>query len=128
MKSCLFDIWTRHTGTNILTQSLTVKYPCGQCSQQFSHKGVLDKHQRSVHEGVKYPCGQCGKQFSSKEYVAEHQRSVHEGVKYHCGQCDKQLSRKENLTRHHKSLHSILFCLEITNKCFHDILFKSNAF
>ena len=82
-----------------------VKYPCGQCGKQFSQKGTLVRHLRTVHEEAKYPCGQCGKQFSQKGSLDEHQRSVHEGVKYPCGQCGKQFSQKGNLARHHKSVH-----------------------
>ena len=37
-----------------------VKYHCEQCNHQFTTKGSLAEHKRSVHEGVKYPCEQCG--------------------------------------------------------------------
>ena len=44
-----------------------MKYPCGQCEYQTIQKVNLEKHKRSVHEGIKYSCGQCEYQTTSKE-------------------------------------------------------------
>ena len=44
-----------------------MKYPCGQCVYQATEKGSLDKHQRSVYEGIKYPCEQCEYQATQKK-------------------------------------------------------------
>ena len=55
-----------------------MKYPCGQCEYQATTKGSLDKHRRSVHEGIKYPCGQCEYQATTKGSLDQHRRSVHE--------------------------------------------------
>ena len=65
----------------------------------------LGEYKRAVHEGIKFPCGQCGKQFSHKGDVAKHQRAVHAGIKYPCGQCDKEFSSMTNLARHRRTLH-----------------------
>ena len=51
-------------------------------------KESLDRHKRSVHEGMKYPCGQCEYQATTKENLDRHKRSVHEGIKYPCQQCE----------------------------------------
>ena len=49
--------------------------------------GDLERHIRSVHEGMKYSCGHCEYQATQKGHLEQHRRSVHEAMKYACGQC-----------------------------------------
>ena len=53
-----------------------MKYPRGQCDYQATTKGDLDKHRRSVHEGIKYPCGQCEYQATQKGNRDKHKVSI----------------------------------------------------
>ena len=39
----------------VCATSKGVKYPCGECSQQATSKGNLNRHQRAVHDDVMYP-------------------------------------------------------------------------
>ena len=55
-----------------------------------TRKESLDRHKRSVHEGIKYPCNQCEYLASRKEHLDRHKRLVHEGIKFPCGQCKHQ--------------------------------------
>ena len=54
-----------------------MKYPCGQCEYQATTNGDLDRHRRSVHEGIKYPFQQCEYQATTKGGLDQHRRSVH---------------------------------------------------
>ena len=58
------------------------KYPCGLCEYQATRKESLNKHERSVHEGIKYPCSQCEYQATSKSNLQKHRRSVHNEIVY----------------------------------------------
>ena len=55
--------------------------------------------------GSKFQCSQCDKLFSHNKVVDRHIRSVHEGVKYACNQCDHQATTQSHLTRHVKRKH-----------------------
>ena len=47
----------------------------------------LTTHKQSKHEGIKYICSKCGKEFSQKGDVTKHIRSVHDEKKYQCKGC-----------------------------------------
>ena len=57
-----------------------MKYPCGKCEYQATTKGSVDRHRKSVHEGIRYPCRQCEYQAATKGNLERHRRSIHEGV------------------------------------------------
>ena len=50
-----------------------MKYPCGQCESQAT-KESLDRHKRSLHEGIKYPYNECEYQATRKERLDQHKR------------------------------------------------------
>ena len=54
------------------------------------------EYQREAHEGVKYPCGQCLEQFSQNGNLGNHQRQVYEGVNYPCNKCNYQATTNKN--------------------------------
>ena len=64
-----------------------LKYPCNQCTSEFTRKDNLKEHKKSVHENVKYSCNQCKSKFTQNGELKIHKMSVHENVKYPCDQC-----------------------------------------
>ena len=54
-------------------------FDCDFCDKNFSFKGNLNKHIKSVHEGKKpFKCKVCDKCFSVKCNLNSHIESVHE--------------------------------------------------
>ena len=43
----------------------TLVYPCQECHKEFSSKGNLSVHAKTVHGGVHYQCIKCEKIYSS---------------------------------------------------------------
>ena len=72
------------------------RYPCGLCSNFFSRKQNIARHQSTVHEGVGYLCIQCDKQSYWKKNLGEHQRAAHEGVKYPWAMRGKTFSERKS--------------------------------
>ena len=63
---------------NMLKQE--IKYPCNQCPSNFTRKGNLKTHMKSVHEGVKHKCNLCQYKATQKGNLKRHMKSVHEGI------------------------------------------------
>ena len=121
--------------TYLQIHSTTKKYKCHHCNKAFSENGNLQKHIKSVHEGIKptkkYKCNSCNKFFrgDSARYFSiswniffkfailqilffinfryRHFRNVHEGIKDHyCGICGKSFTSYGVLKNHLKTIHS----------------------
>ena len=58
--------------------------------------------------GQKFECPECEYQFTQKGNLATHTKSVHMGQKFQCPECEYQATWKGSLVRHQKSLH--MFC------------------
>ena len=82
------------------------QYACNQCDYQATYSMYdLEKHVKSIHEGVKYSCNQCDKQFKTQSNVARHFQSVHKSVKYSCNKCNFQTTLSSSLKVHIQSKH-----------------------
>ena len=84
---------------------VTMKGYCDKCDKQFSNQFSLDRHLKSVHEGVKYPCDQCNHKATLKDSLQKHIKAIHDGVKYPCLQCSYKASFQSDLLIHQKSVH-----------------------
>ena len=84
------DYWDREVDQEkepMMIQSLAVcegimnkKFACNHCPKHFKIRGNLNRHIRTVHEGIKFTCDECDKQFASKQCLNRHIQSVHEGI------------------------------------------------
>ena len=74
-----------------LVHEENIKNMCKICEKSFSSKQYLNRHIKSVHEGIKdHKCDLCEKSFSTKQYLNTHMKSVHEGIKDHkCELCER---------------------------------------
>lgn len=87
-------------------QKLTGNFKCDVCSNTFSRKSILFKHQNIVHNKMKpYMCNFCDYTASKKSTVDLHMRQ-HTGEKpFKCDICDYKTSDHNSLRRH-KMTHS----------------------
>ena len=84
-----------------------LKVECPNCDNYFANKWVLDRHIKTVHEGVTYACNhdQCYKKYTCSRSLRQHIKTAHEGIKFPCNQCQKQFSTKHGLYIHTKAVH-----------------------
>jgi len=80
-------------------------FPCEQCEKQFTHRGGLNLHIRSVHEGVRYQCEICDHKSTTKGDLKVHVQSIHEGVRHQCEVCDFKSTTKSGLGVHVRTVH-----------------------
>ena len=71
----------------------------------FTHKGNLNTHIKSIHEGKTYQCQLCEQKFTQKGSLNTHIKSIHEGKTYHCQHCEQRFTQKGNLSTHIKYIH-----------------------
>jgi len=83
-----------------------VKYPCDQCNYKATASSSLQQHIKSIHDGVTYPCDQCNYKAKDPSHLRRHIKSIHEGVKYPCNQCNYKFSYPSDLKRHTNRFHS----------------------
>ena len=92
--------------TNIKKYKFEIyKYPCHKCDKIFGNIAHLQRHTKSIHEGIKYPCNICKKAFTQKVSLDKHIKCVHEHLKFPCDMCDAILSRQDRLASHKKEKH-----------------------
>ena len=61
-------------------------------------------HVELVHMQKRVPCSFCGKEMS-EVHLQRHIRSIHQGVRYKCDQCEKSFDRPYRLKKHKESVH-----------------------
>jgi len=54
---------------------------------------------------VKYQCEHCEYKSKYSFAINRHRRSMHEGIKYECSLCDHKATTQSNLKRHQKNKH-----------------------
>ena len=96
---------SRYRNRNKLADNSNRNLSCDKCNAQFANQYNLQRHIKSIHEGLKFSCDQCDYQASHQSNLTTHIKSVHEGVRFLCNQCDYQASQQANLTTHIKSKH-----------------------
>jgi len=90
---------------NTITVSTRKMIPCPKCDKQFTHRGTLNRHIRSIHDGITYPCDQCDHKATTKGSLKQHIISQHEGAFYQCAHCEYKASTTSRLSIHIKSIH-----------------------
>ena len=80
---------------------------CGICDATLINKHALQRHMKSVHEGVKpYNCAICLTSFTQKGNLNQHIKIVHKQQKpFKCEICEFSCSQKGNLTIHIETVH-----------------------
>ena len=82
-------------------------YKCDKCYMQFSKKGNLKRHNKTIHDKIKnYECDKCDMKFSTKGNLKTHKTAVHDKIKnYECDKCDYKCSQSSDLKKHNKQVH-----------------------
>lgn len=86
-------------------EGLKIKIPCDLCDKVSSSNAGHSYHKRTVHEGRKYPCNKCNLSYKLKSNLSIHFKTVHEGLKYPCDLCDWVFSSTKTLLCHKQSIH-----------------------
>ena len=107
--------------------TLTMCDKCVFCDVTFSHKSVLEKHVKKIHENIKsYKCNLCEKTFGGRSHFETHVKIVHENIKaYDCNTCNKSFGNKKDLERHVSTIHEGIKAYKC-DSCDKDFGYKSN--
>ena len=86
-------------------------YDCQECKFQATSRVRINRHQKSIHEGLKYKCIECN--FKGRD-LKTHMKLLHDNInsKFQCKECDYQVSIEALLKRHHDSVQK-----RITYQC-----------
>ena len=57
--------------------------PSEQCNYKAKTKDNLKIHHQSLHIGEDHSCQECGQQFTHEGTLNRHKKSIHEGLQYH---------------------------------------------
>ena len=107
-------------------------FECSTCSEVFSDKRSLKKHERShLPKELRAVCDICGKNFASKAGLVAH-RVIHSETKqYICEYCGYGFNQKGNLMTHmktrmgfckgHKGVHTLMAECTVCNRSFTSI-------
>ena len=106
-----------HDGLDIKT------HICSKCTKAFGHKSYLNRHIKTIHDGIKkekcFHCQECEKSFINKSHLNSHVLAVHRGERpYKCSRCAKAFGQKTYLNRHEKIVHEGIKNSHLPNKSF----------
>ena len=90
-------------------------FKCDICSQQFSHKQTLQKHQMARLNPGGFQCHICLKTFDLKPYLKRHLHTHTTEKKFNCGVCRASFKRLDNCQKHMKIFHEMKE-IQIENK------------
>jgi uncharacterized Zn-finger protein len=93
-------------------------FECPVCKKVFGSTSYLRLHREAVHDGVRYPCLTCGKEFTQKGNMQKHVRTVHEKRQdFACPLCGKKFGEAGHMKRHREAVHDgvrhkcpVLYC------------------
>ena len=74
------------------------------CGKGFSAAHSMKIHVELVHMQKRIPCNFCGKEMS-EVHLQRHIRSIHQGVRYNCDCCEKSFDRPYRLKQHKMKVH-----------------------
>ena len=83
-------------------------FECDLCTKSYKNAEGLNKHNKSVHEGVRYQCDQCDiKEFSSTNGLKLHINNIHLKIEeqFACDLCAKTFKQAQTLKHHIRSFH-----------------------
>ena len=87
---------------------------CNFCTFQTIHKGVLKRHEGTVHkndktikEDAQYNCNICQYSTAEKGYLSNHIKSQHIYERFFCNICDYESTQKSHLSTHTKNVHRL---------------------
>jgi len=67
---------TKRTVTSATEQQ---KIQCKHCDKSFTQSGTLNRHVKTLHDGVRYRCTSCGYSSTSPQYLKQHSAKMHSG-------------------------------------------------
>eukprot|EP01083_Nonionella_stella_P271326 919381_1 len=76
------------------------RYPCSECSKDFSTRTVLKTHMRSHSGELPYSCDFCPRQFRWQTSLQVHTQMHTEEKPYECGICSKWFATRSSLGTH----------------------------
>ena len=102
------------------------KFKCEKCDYKTDVKSSLNRHIKSVHDGVKdILCPDCDFKCSFNGNLKQHIKSIHTKIKdFECDICDFKCNSKNYLTKHINRVHHEIRDFKCS-KC--DYKFKSNS-
>ena len=78
-------------------------FTCEYCSTNFTQKGNLKRHIKSIHEVINFKCERCEFTTTGKNKLREHTFSKHNQKKIKCSECSVEFNRNDNLAKHMKN-------------------------
>ena len=86
------------------------RFVCPQCDHEAQTNGGLQRHIKTIHEGIRYPCPQCEYKGTTKGGLKTHIESIHKGVRFPCPHCQYKATHKTNLRKHIQQIHILNGC------------------
>ena len=87
-----------------------VKFKCDNCEVKFSTKKNLERHIKSIHQGLKFSCHICNYEATTTKNwsLHTHIKVMHKAIteaQFKCEYCEVEFSIKNSLRVHTESVH-----------------------